>query len=213
MQVARLVREKWSAHRNSGVLRKLQTLCISHGPIHRRICWGKRFGVQPMMPHADHEQILAQALPWWRFSAVLPGRRLTDNIPGEVEGPAHNSWSRRSTQPGAWISWPIPCPMAGEQRKIEARRKYDNESRPHSVLAWSTPAECAPLARLFCRIGSCIGGGNFRLRPLLVRGRPQASGIADFGRCESGAGPAPAFGTPRFPGSPFSIKKGVRPQT
>ena len=38
--------------------------------------------------------------------------------------------------------------LADAQRKIEAWRQYYNEARPHSALAWSTPAEYARRARL-----------------------------------------------------------------
>ena len=38
--------------------------------------------------------------------------------------------------------------LADAQRKIEAWRQYYNEARPHSSLAWSTPAEFARRARL-----------------------------------------------------------------
>ena len=37
--------------------------------------------------------------------------------------------------------------LSDAQRKIEAWRQYYNEARPHSALAWSTPAEYAPRAR------------------------------------------------------------------
>ncbi len=38
--------------------------------------------------------------------------------------------------------------LADAQRKIEAWRRYYNETRPHSALGWATPAEFARQARL-----------------------------------------------------------------
>ena len=53
--------------------------------------------------------------------------------------------------------------LADAQLKIEAWRQYYNEARPHSALAWSTPAEYARRTCLSAKVAVSKEPEIFRL--------------------------------------------------
>ena len=89
-------------------------------------------------------EFISKAMDRWAYEHRVeldfsrPGRP-TDNA--KIE--AFNGRFRAECLNAHWF-----LSLADAQRKIEAWRQYYNEARPHSSLAWSTPAEFARRARL-----------------------------------------------------------------
>ena len=100
---------------------------------------------KPKTVKADNgSEFISKAMDRWAYENGVeldfsrPGRP-TDNA--QVE--SFNGRFRAECLNSHWF-----LSLADAQRKIEAWRQYYNEARPHSALAWATPAEFARRAGL-----------------------------------------------------------------
>lgn len=89
-------------------------------------------------------EFISKAMDRWAYES---GVELDFSRPGKPTDNAKvESFNGRFRQECLNSHWFLS--LADAQRKIEAWRQYYNEARPHSALAWSTPAEYARRAWL-----------------------------------------------------------------